>query len=63
MIDAQQYIGLSKQSSQDRAEAQNLVWRLISVDGEPFFSYPQDTRDDRICVEIVGGRVVKAIIQ
>jgi len=57
------FVGKSKQGSQDLAEARNLVWRPISVDGEPFFSYPDEIRNDRVCVELMNGKVVKATIR
>lgn len=62
-MDANTFIGLSKHTAQDRAEKMNVIFRLISSDGVPFFSYPEDKRDDRVCVEIMGGKVVKATIQ
>lgn len=55
----EQYMGLSKKSAQNLAEAQNLLFRLISIDDEPFMDYPSDVRNDRICVEIKSGKVVK----
>lgn len=53
------FLGLSKKSAQDKAEAKNLIFRLIRVDGDNFFSYPADKREDRICVEIDKGKVSK----
>ena len=41
----------------------NLIFRLIRIDEKPFQSYPEDNRDDRICVEIEKSEIVKAIIQ
>jgi len=57
------FIGLSKKGAQDRAEGKNLIFRLIRVDGENFFSYPEDKREDRICVEIDKGKVTKVTVQ
>jgi len=57
------FLGLSKKSAQDRAENMNLIFRLIKVDGEDFFAYPEDIRHDRLCVEIENGKVVKASFQ
>lgn len=54
------FIGLTKKSAQNLAEAQNLIFRLVSVDGEPFLGWPEDILDDRICVEIVDGKVARA---
>lgn len=63
MANAQEFIGTSKTRSHDLAEAKSLVYRLVSVDGEIYLGYPEDVRTDRICIEIVNSRVVKAIIQ
>jgi hypothetical protein len=63
MATANEFLGMSKHSAQDRAEHCNMIFRLISVEGKPFFSYPEDKREDRICVEIVGGKIVVASIQ
>jgi len=57
------FIGLSKKRAQDVAEAKNMIFRLIKSDGEDFLSYPEDVRNDRICIELEGGKVVKASIQ
>jgi hypothetical protein len=57
------FIGLSKTASQDLAERKNLIFRLISIDGRLFFSYPEDERGDRICIELENGRVAKAVFQ
>ena len=62
-MNAADFIGLSKKRAQDLCEAKNMIFRPISVDGEPFFEYPEDTRTDRVCVEIVDLKVVKATIQ
>ncbi len=56
------YVGMTKHGAQNIAEKRNMIFRLISVDGDPFLAYPEDQRDDRICVELVGGKVTKAII-
>lgn len=61
-MNADQFLGMSKKRCQDFCEAKNMIFRLISVDGESFFSYPEDRRDDRVCVEIEKGKVVKALI-
>jgi hypothetical protein len=61
-MEATDFIGLSKKSGQDLAESKNMVFRLISIDNEPFFSYPADERQDRICVEIKDGKIVVAKI-
>ncbi len=63
MATAEEFIGLSKSKAQDVAEYKSLIFRLISIDGESFFGYPEDVRTDRICVEIEKGKVVVATIQ
>lgn len=60
--DVSKYLNLPKKDAQNLAERQNLIFRLISIDGEPYFAYPEDKRDDRICVEIENGKVTKATI-
>ena len=60
---AEDFLGMSKKTAQDTAEKKSLIFRLISVDGEPFFSYPEDTRTDRLCIEIERGQITKAVIQ
>jgi len=64
MIDvkAEDFIGLTKKSCQDKCEARNLIFRLLKKDGEEFFPPPEDKRTDRVCVEILAGKVVKADI-
>ena len=64
MTERKDYIGQTKKGAQNKAEAENFIFRLISIDGEEFLPYPTDgERTDRICVEIVGGKVTKAIVQ
>jgi hypothetical protein len=63
MSEAKDFEGLTKKGAQNKAEAENLIFRLIKVDGAEFLAYPEDTRTDRICIEIEGGKVVKATIQ
>jgi hypothetical protein len=63
MANANQYLGLTKKSAQNLSESQNLIFRLVSIDGEDFLRYPDDQRTDRICVEINDGKVTKATIQ
>jgi len=57
------YIGLSKKDSQNKADHLNHIFRLIRIDDKPMFSYPEDIRTDRVCIEIENGLVVKAVIQ
>lgn len=63
MLKAENYIGLPKRAAQNRAEADNILFHLVKVDGKPFFDYPTDTRTDRVCVEIEAGKVVKVTFQ
>ena len=63
MHNANDFIGLSKVASQNLAEKKNIIYHLVRIDGEMFFDYPSEIRDDRVCVEIENGRVVKASIQ
>jgi hypothetical protein len=63
MANANDFLGLTKKGSQNKAEMQNLIWRLIRIDNENFLDYPTDTRDDRVCIEIDNGQVTKATIQ
>jgi len=62
-VKADDFLGKSKKGAQDYAELKNMIFRLISIDGEPFFSLPEDIRIDRVCVDIVNGKVVKASIR
>ena len=62
-MDVDSFLGLSKKAAQDLCETKNMIFRLIKSDGEDFLSYPEDTRIDRICVELEQGKVVKATIQ
>lgn len=62
-MNEEKYLGQSKRSAQFMAESDNFLFRLISVDGEQFMNYPEDHRDDRICVEIVANKVVKVSFQ
>ena len=63
-MQASDFLGLSKFSAQDKAEKIYWIFRLVSVDGERFLGYPdpKDIRNDRICVEIKNGIVVKAAV-
>jgi hypothetical protein len=62
-MQTEKFLGLTKKQAQDKAEGNNLIFRLIKIDGRDFFSYPEDTRDDRICIEVENGVVTKATIQ
>lgn len=61
---SEEFLGLTKKEAQNKAEARNLIFRLISIDGDKYFGYPEDgDRTDRVCVEITSGKVSKASIQ
>lgn len=62
MINATEFLGMSKRRAQETAETKNAIFRLIRIDGESFYDYPSDVRTDRICVEIDNGKVTKAIV-
>jgi len=64
-MDSSEFIGLTKRTAQDKAEAKNAIFRLIRIDDRAFFDYPlpDDVRTDRVCVEIENGAVVKAAVQ
>jgi hypothetical protein len=62
-MDIQIFLGLTKRSAQNLAEQNSLLFHLIRIDGEDFFSYPKEARTDRVCVEIDKGAVSKATIQ
>lgn len=57
------FLGKSKWQAQGKAEANNLIFRLIRIDDRPMFSYPADTRTDRVCVEIDNAQVTKVTFQ
>jgi hypothetical protein len=59
-MSVEQFINLSKKQAQDLAEKRNMIFRLIRIDEEKYYDYPEDKRDDRICVELEGGKVVVA---
>jgi hypothetical protein len=62
-MESEQFVGMTKRDAQNYAENRNLIFRLIRVDDKNFFPYPEDNREDRICVEIDSGRISKAVIQ
>jgi hypothetical protein len=62
-MDTTSFIGLTKSGAIDKAEKNNLIFRLIRIDDRSFFSYPEKKNLSRICVEIDNGKVSKAIVQ
>ena len=62
-IDTNQFMGMTKRLAQNLAESKNLIFRLIRIDNRDFMSYPEDKRDDRICVEIDNSVITKVVIQ
>jgi len=63
MHNSNDFLNLSKKTAQDLAEKKNIIFHLIRIDGEMFFDYPSEVRDDRVCIEIEGGKVIRAVIQ
>lgn len=67
MTTASDFLGLTKKGAQNLAEARNMIFRLIRIDAEHYYKYPKDvpeeTRTDRICVEIDDGKVSKATLE
>lgn len=57
------FVGKSKRQAHDLAEFNHLIFRLVSVDGQSYLGYPEDQREDRICVELINGVVAKASVQ
>lgn len=51
------FLGKVKRDAQNVAERHNLIWRHIRADKERIFTYPDDKREDRICVETDNGVV------
>lgn len=65
-IDADMFVNLPKHKAQDLAEKFNMIFRLVSVDGEIFLGYPpadEEPRTDRVCIELKKGIVAQAVIQ
>ena len=62
-MNSESFVGLPKKDAQNLAEMHNLIFRLIRVDNKNMFSYPEDIRDDRVCVELDKGKVTKAVLQ
>lgn len=60
---AEDFLGMTKKGAQNHAEIRNLIFRIIRVDSDKYHDYPEDTRTDRVCVEIDNGKVTKASIQ
>lgn len=63
MANAESYVGMTKKSAQSKSEFENLIYRVVSVDGEKFLGFPEDKREDRVCVIIENGKVIQAFIQ
>jgi hypothetical protein len=59
----EQFIGQTKKRAQDLAEQYNLIFHLVSIDGEKILGYPEDKRQDRICVEINNKEITKVELQ
>jgi len=63
MAKANDFLTLTKKSAQNLAEKDNQIFRLIRIDDQAYLAYPEDTRSDRVCVEIDNGKVSKATIR
>lgn len=61
-MNAEKFVGLSKKAAQNLAEENNMIFRLVSVDGKQYLGRPTDTRDDRVCIEINDRLVTSATI-
>jgi len=62
-MDSNVFLGLSKKRGQDLAESLNVVFQLIRIDQEEYFSYPSEQeRSDRVFIEIEQGKIVKATV-
>lgn len=57
---SEDFLGLTKKGAQDLSEQKNFIFRLIRINEINYFSYPSDSRPDRVCVEIEKGKVVIA---
>lgn len=53
---------MGKRAAQNLAEAKNLIFRLVSANGETILGKPEDVRTDRLCVIIVNDKVDDAWI-
>jgi hypothetical protein len=60
MSNAERFVGMPKKQAQNEAEKANLIFRLVSVNGDIYFGEPDDEVADRLCVEIIDGKVCKA---
>lgn len=56
------FIGMEKRAAQNKAERENMIFRLVSVDGEKYLGAPEDQRIDRICCELIGNRIFDAYV-
>lgn len=62
MIDTNRYIGLGKRRAQNLAEADNLIFRLVSANGEVILGKPDNVQADRLCVVVENDQVKEAWI-
>lgn len=61
-METSQFKGMGKRAAQNLAEAKNLIFRLVSTDGETILGKPEDVRTDRVCVTIVKDKIDEAWI-
>lgn len=62
MTNTEQFKGMGKRAAQNLAEAKNLIFRLVSANGEVILGKPEDARVDRVCVVIENDKVAEAWI-
>ncbi len=62
MIDVSQFKGMGKRAAQNLAEAKNLIFRMVSVDGVDVLGKPSETMTDRVCVVMAKDKVEDAWI-
>ena len=61
MLDVKVLIGLSKEAAEEKVVELKGVVRVIAEDGEQFM-HTMDMRSDRVNLEIVKGKIVKAFL-
>ena len=63
---ANEFVGMEKRAAQNLAERKNMIFRLVSADGETMLGWPpegEDKRDDRVCCIVQDSCVVQAEIR
>jgi len=62
-MNTEQFLGLTKRQSYSLAEKLGLMPHLVRMDERKLFGYPEDKRDDRVCLEFDSRKVTKATLQ